>query len=191
MRVSSLFSSAFLSPTLLSLCIGIGLSTNAASAAPSAGQLTQPSYAPVQQRDSGRVTLPATTGLHAPQGSEQLYVVPTGIITEGGYPELTQETTRIESTLKGKRVSAASLFAAARELEAAYAKAGYLLTRVTLPPQQINDGAPLRVIITDGLLKKSMLPRFRSRRAAVWKACWLRLWEKSALHVTCSNAVYC
>lgn len=104
MRVSSLFSPAFLSPTLLSLCIGIGLSTSAASAAPSAGQLAQPSYAPVQQRDSGRVTLPATTDLHAPQGSEQLYVVPSGIIVEGGYPELAQDTARIESTLKGTRV---------------------------------------------------------------------------------------
>ncbi|WP_319802548.1 POTRA domain-containing protein, partial [Candidatus Symbiopectobacterium sp. NZEC135] len=108
----------------------------------------------MQQRDSGRITLPATTGLHAPQGSEQLYVVPSGIIVEGGYPELAQETARIESTLKGKRVSAALLFAAARELEAAYANAGYLLTRVTLPPQQINDGAPLRVIITDGFIEK-------------------------------------
>ncbi|QZN96496.1 ShlB/FhaC/HecB family hemolysin secretion/activation protein [Symbiopectobacterium purcellii] len=154
MRVSSLFSPAFLSPTLLSLCIGIGLNTSAASAAPSAGQLAQPTYAPVQQRDSGRITLPATTGLHAPQGSEQLYVVPSGLIVEGGYPELAQETARIASTLKDKRVSAALLFAAARELEAAYAKAGYLLTRVTLPPQQINDGAPLRVIITDGFIEK-------------------------------------
>ncbi|MFT8212094.1 MAG: hypothetical protein ACMZI0_18735 [Symbiopectobacterium sp.] len=77
--------------------------------------------------------MPATTGQHAPQGSEQLYAVPSGVIVEGGYPELAQETARIESTIKGKRVSAAMLFATARELEVAYTYVEFLPYDSPLP----------------------------------------------------------
>lgn len=146
--------SSLLAPTLLSLSIAASLHAGAVMAAPSAGQLVQPSYAPVQQHTGGGITLPATTGLTAPNGAEKLFVTPAGLRVEGGFPQLASETARIESRVKGRRVSAANLFAAAQELETAYIKAGYLLARVSLPPQQLKDGAPLRVVITDGYVEK-------------------------------------
>ena len=54
----------------------------------------------------------------------------------------------------GQRVSGAAIFAAARELEAAYAKAGYVLVRVTLPPQKLVSGAVLRLVVIDGMIER-------------------------------------
>lgn len=98
----------------------------------------------------GGLSLPVTTGLNAPKGADKLRVTPSGLSVEGGLPALEGQTTAIEASLKGKRVTGADLFAAARQLEEAYAKAGYVLVRVTLPAQTIKDGKPLRLIVTSG-----------------------------------------
>lgn len=162
-----LLSHSFLTPGLLSLSIAAILHAGAATAAPTAGQLVQPSYAPVQQHVGGGIMLPATAGLTAPAGAEKLFVTPAGLQVEGGFPTLANATARIETRIKGRRVSAAYLFAAAQELETAYINAGYLLARVSLPPQQIKDGAPLRVVITDGYVERidaSALPESARHR---------------------------
>ncbi len=46
------------------------------------------------------------------------------------------------------------MFAAARDLEAAYARAGYVLVRVILPPQQLVNGARLKLIVVDGFIER-------------------------------------
>lgn len=119
--------------------------------AQTASQLTQDSYAPPVIRPvSGGLSLPATTGLNAPAGAGRLRVTPSGLIVEGGLPQLASETAEIEMRLKGKQVTGTDLFAAARDLEAAYARAGYLLVRISLPPQTIRDGHPLKLAVTSG-----------------------------------------
>lgn len=119
--------------------------------AQTASQLVAPSYAPPMVRPvEGGLSLGGATGLDAPQGAEKLSVTPSSLIVEGGRPELAAETVAIEATLKGKRVTGADLFAAARKLEEAYAKAGFLLVRVSLPPQTVRSGRPLRLVVIDG-----------------------------------------
>lgn len=140
--------------------------------AQTASQLTEPSYAPPVVRPvRGGLTLPTTPGLEAPPGAEALLVTPAGLTVDGGLAPLAAETSAIASRLAGKRVSGADLFAAARDLEAAYARAGYLLVRVSLPPQTIVDGQPLRLVVTDGYVETvdvSALPSpVRGRLAAV------------------------
>lgn len=119
--------------------------------AQTASQVTQPSYAPPAVRAvDGGLSLPETTGLDAPKGAEKLRVTPSGLDVAGGKPELAKETVAVETALKGKRVTGAELFAAARKLEEAYARAGYVLVRVSLPPQTIKDGKPLKLVVTSG-----------------------------------------
>nr|WP_272211533.1 ShlB/FhaC/HecB family hemolysin secretion/activation protein [Marinicella sp. W31]MDC2877429.1 ShlB/FhaC/HecB family hemolysin secretion/activation protein [Marinicella sp. W31] len=71
----------------------------------------------------------------------------------GGLPALADETAAIEARFKNKKVSAADLFAAANALEAAYVQAGYPLVRVSLPPQTIEDGEALALVVTDGYVE--------------------------------------
>ena len=129
---------------------GVGLAAMPAQAQ-TASQVTQESYAPpVVRAVDGGLSLPTSTGPDAPKGAEKLRVRPSGLVVEGGLPQLEPQTAAIEATLKGKRVTGADLFTAARQLEEAYAKAGYLLVRVTLPAQTIKDGNLLRLVVTDG-----------------------------------------
>ncbi|TBW38295.1 ShlB/FhaC/HecB family hemolysin secretion/activation protein [Siculibacillus lacustris] len=122
--------------------------------AQTASQITLPTYAPpIARTADGGLTLGGSTGLEAPKGAETLSVTPSGLTIAGGRPELSGETAAIEAVLKGKRVTGADLFAAARKLEEAYARAGYVLARVSLPPQTIRNGQPLRLVVTEGFVE--------------------------------------
>ncbi len=136
--------------------------------AQTASQVARPSYAPaIIQQAGGGLALPASSGLQAPDGADQLFVTPSGLNVSGGLPVMAEETAVIEGSIKGKRVSGAALFAAASQLEAAYARAGYLLVRVSLPPQTIQDGHPLKLVVTRGYVESvdiSAIPeRVRAR----------------------------
>ncbi|WP_174802872.1 ShlB/FhaC/HecB family hemolysin secretion/activation protein [Martelella limonii] len=122
--------------------------------AQTAGQVVEPSYAPpVIRQPSGGLVLPQSTGQEAPEGADQLFVTPSGLDIEGGLPALAGETARIEAEFADKRVSAADLFRAANELELAYIRAGYPLVRVSLPPQTIEDGQKLKLVVSSGYVE--------------------------------------
>lgn len=119
-----------------------------------ASQLTEDSYAPAPVKPGkGGVAIAASTGPQAPEGAETLFVTPSGLVVEGGIAAMQAQTNAIEARLAGRRVMAADLFKAAADLEAAYAQAGYILARVSLPPQTLTDGQPLRLVVTDGYVE--------------------------------------
>ncbi|NVK35372.1 MAG: ShlB/FhaC/HecB family hemolysin secretion/activation protein [Rhodobacteraceae bacterium] len=150
MTVHNILSSSVSALVFTGLIAGFGPSAFAQTAS----QITQPSYAPpVIRQAGGGLDLPATGDLKAPAGAEKLHVTPSGLVVKGQLPGLEAETAKVEASLKGKRVTGADLFAAARALEAVYAQAGYLLARVTLPPQTIKDGLPLKLTVTDGYVE--------------------------------------
>ncbi|MCA0962422.1 ShlB/FhaC/HecB family hemolysin secretion/activation protein [Salipiger bermudensis] len=158
---------AALRPAVLLLGAGVAL-TGGSALAQTAGQLAEPSYAPpVISAEGGGVVLPAGTGAAAPAGAESLFVTPSGLRVEGALPGVEAETAAIAERLTNRRVSAAALFAAASELEAAYARAGYVLARVVLPPQTVADGAPLTLSVIDGHVSgvetEGLPPRAASR----------------------------
>ena len=110
-------------------------------------------------------------GLDTPPGAEKLFVTLRGVEIESGFPGLAGDAEAIRARLMGRRVSGADIFAAARDLEAAYAKAGYVLVRVTLPRQKLVNGAVLRLFVINGYIErvetKDLPDRVRSRIAAV------------------------
>ncbi|MFA7751987.1 POTRA domain-containing protein, partial [Klebsiella pneumoniae] len=86
-------------------------------------------------------------------------------------PALADRTRAIAGRLEGRTVSAAELFTAARDLEQAYAAAGYALVRVVLPAQALRDGGDLRLLVIDGLIERvetgGLPPEIRERIAAI------------------------
>src|SRR5580704_4669466 len=94
-----------------------------------ASQITPPSFRPNLERQGG-FALPGTPGLATPAGAEKLFVKLSGVSIKGGLPALAAATAELEARLTGHRISGADVFAAARELEAAYATAGFVLVRV-------------------------------------------------------------
>ena len=140
---------------------------------PGASQITPPTFRPpLEKGRAAGPAVPAPPPVEAPAGAEKLFVQFGGLVVEGGFPEMAAETRALETRLvTGKRVSGADLFAAASELEAAYAQAGFVLARVVLPPQKLDDGAVLRLIVIDGYIErletKNLPQRVRERVTAI------------------------
>jgi len=138
----------------------------AAAQAQTASQITPPSFRPNLERQGG-FALQGGGGLATPTGAEKLSVRLSGVKIKGALPPLAAATAELERRLVGRSVSGAEIFAAARDLEAAYAKAGYVLVRVILPPQHLANGARLTLTVVDGFIErielKDVPDRVRSR----------------------------
>jgi hemolysin activation/secretion protein len=136
-----------------------------------ASQITPPSFRPDLPRIGGSLVFSGQPGLEAPPGSDRLSITLSGVTVEGGRPELAAEQAALTGRLVGGPVAVSELFAAAQELEAAYARAGLVLVRVVLPPQELRDGGRLRLVVVDGFIERidaSQLPdRVRGRATAL------------------------
>ena len=136
------------------------------SLAQTASQITPPSFASNPERGGGFV-IPGGAGSAAPAGAEKLFVKLSGLCVTGGLPQLEAATAALEARLTGRQVSGTEVFAAAHELEAAYAAAGYVLVRVILPPQKLVDGARMKLVVVDGFIERietgNVPERVRSR----------------------------
>jgi hemolysin activation/secretion protein len=102
---------------------------------------------------SAAIAIPQVDGLVAPAGSENLVVTPGAVTVDGAFPELAAQTRAIVAQLQGHRVNLAQIYAAASAIEAAHARAGYVLARVTMPPQQLVEGGALRIVVVDGFIE--------------------------------------
>jgi hemolysin activation/secretion protein len=113
------------------------------------------------------VAIPQAGTLEAPQGAGQLSVRIGKVTVEGGFAELDAQTAAIVTPLEARSVTLAEIYQAASEIEAAYARAGFVLARVAVPPQSLMDGGPLRIRVIDGYVESvdfSAVPA-RARRA--------------------------
>lgn len=97
--------------------------------------------------------LPEPAPAAAPQGAETLFVTLQDVQVEGGFPEFAAQTQALAAPLAGQRVAATAFYGLADAIEALYRAAGYVLVRVTLPPQTVKDGGTLRLLVVDGFLE--------------------------------------
>lgn len=121
--------------------------------AQTASQITPPTLAPPVTKAPGRVEIPQGGGPQAPAGAEALEVTLGDVAVEGADIDATA-LADLRARLLGKRVRVSDIYAAARALEAHYAQAGRVLVRVTVPPQQLDDGATLRLVVTQGYVER-------------------------------------
>ena len=135
--------------------IGIALVASPQSAvAQTASQITPRSFEPSLQGRGGGFVIPQGAGPEAPIGADRLSVRIKAVRIDGGLPALAEKEREIRASLVGRKVSAAELFNAAKQLEQAYVAAGYGLVRVVLPAQRLLDGATLRLQVIDGFVER-------------------------------------
>lgn len=142
--------------------LALSVTLDSAALAQTASQITPPSFRPNLERPGG-FSLSGGGGLVTPGGAEKLFVKLAGVRVEGGFRELSEATAALEARLMGRAVSGAEIFAAARDLEAAYAAAGYVLARVILPPQKLVDGSRLRLVVVEGYVQRIELKNVPER----------------------------
>lgn len=116
----------------------------------SASQTTPPSFRPSPIRSGGSVVFSGQPGLDTPAGADRLSVTLSGLSVDGNAADRAGAIAALRARLAGKKILASEIFAAVRDLEAAYARAGFVLMRVVRPAQTLKDGGSLKVAVIDG-----------------------------------------
>ena len=117
-------------------------------------QVTPQTLRPAAPSPPGGLDLSGGARLQAPAGTAALSFIVGRLRIEGAFPELESETRSLARAIEGHRVTVAQIYEFANALEQAYARAGYVLVRVTVPPQKLNDRGPLRIVVVDGFIEK-------------------------------------
>jgi hemolysin activation/secretion protein len=89
----------------------------------------------------------------APPNTEGLFVRIGDIAVKDGFPEFAADTEALLSPVRKQRISVANLYKLAESIEMLYRNAGYILVRVLIPPQSLNDGDTLQLIVLDGFIE--------------------------------------
>jgi len=144
---------------------------SAPAQAQSASNLTPDSFQPRTRRLNGTLEFSGAPGLDAPAGADELDILIANVVVEGAYPELIDITRAAETRLTRGRIPVSEIFETASDLEAAYIEAGFVLARVVLPEQSLNDGGTLRLVVVRGFVEEVDLtdtpPRLRRRIGAL------------------------
>ena len=140
---------------LLILAAAAGVVGAGAAQAQTASQITPPTFRPAPRSGSGSgLVFSGQPGLGTPAGAERLNVRLSGVTVEGAPPELAAETRVFEQRLLRGSILASEIFAAARDLEAAFARAGFVLSRAVLPAQTLRNGDRLRLVVVNGFIER-------------------------------------
>ena len=141
------------------------------AAAQTAGQIAPETLRPPERVAPDRIELPATPGPQAPPGADRLQLRVGQLQIEGTLPGMEAATAAIATPLAGQTVPVSALFEAAQALEAAYARAGFVLARIVLPAQTLADGGPVRLIVINGRIERldteGLPPLIRRRAEAI------------------------
>jgi hemolysin activation/secretion protein len=134
---------------LLAAAAGAGLAH--AASLPSPGQTAPQTVKPSAAPPVATVLPPPVAA--APAGSEALRFRTGAIAVDGGLDALAPETQALTAQAQGRTMSVADLYALAGRIEAAYARRGFILARVAVPPQTLADGAAVRLTVIDGFIQ--------------------------------------
>ncbi len=132
-----------------------------AASGQTASEITPENFSPQLQRLGGSIVFTGQTGTEAPPGSEAIGITLSGVNLKDGLPELASENEAFVARLTRGRIPVSEMFQAVSDLEAAYADAGFVLTRVVLPQQTLRDGGRLSVVVVNGFIERvdtSQLP---------------------------------
>jgi hemolysin activation/secretion protein len=111
---------------------------------------------PRSQPRGTTITLPSTV---APAGAETVKLILREVLIEGGTVYNIEEIATIYHDLLGRRITLAEVYGIAQKITARYGNDGYVLSRVIVPPQQLNPGgAVVRLQIIEGYVDRVEWP---------------------------------
>lgn len=137
---------------LVALASGVAIPAAAQAQSVAPSQVTPRDIAPTPPTEPHAALTPPSES-QAAQGDAALMLDTGDVEIEGGFAALDAAHATLVARIGHQHLSLAELFAAARALEQAYAQQGYILVRVTLPPQRLAPGAPVRVLVIDGFIE--------------------------------------
>lgn len=133
---------------------GLALTPQLASAQSTApSSITPSSLRPDDSDKSVQIDIPEAAGLEPPAGAGNLTVTLDAVSIDGGFPELASTSAAILAPVEKRSASLADIYRRVAAVEAAYARAGFVLARVVVPPQSLRDGGTMRIVVIDGFIE--------------------------------------
>lgn len=120
-----------------------------------AGRVVKGNFAPampVQQRPA--LDLGNFSGADVPAGAEQVMLDINGVRFEGDPCPVPQAASDLRRAMAAPHLTVADLYAHVQAMEQELSQAGYVLTRVIVPPQRIEPGNPVRIKIINGRIDR-------------------------------------
>lgn len=124
-----------------------------ANAQVSPSRVTPDTLRPAPTSQQHALLLSGGAGLQPPPGANQLKVSLRRLTIAGAFPELDDANRAFALAIEGRLITVAQIYDLANVLEQAYARAGYVLARITVPPQRLDDGGVLRIMVVDGFVE--------------------------------------
>jgi hemolysin activation/secretion protein len=125
-----------------------------AQPAPPPSQVAPPVIAP-SAPSAPRISLPnVPAGAAIPEAAKKLSFVLTGVDVEGEFDELAAARHQLTDPLIGKRITVAVVLDLADKVQQAYVRAGYVLVRVFVVPQELGQRARVKLRVIDGFVER-------------------------------------
>lgn len=128
-------------------------STVAFAQAVSPSQVTPPTLRPPPSNQAPSFN-PEESGQQERAHTLSMSVQVRHVIVTNGLAALADDTQRLLEPYENRRVTGDEIFTLAHALEQAYARHGYVLVRVVVPPQRIANGDVLRLDVVDGFIEE-------------------------------------
>ena len=120
------------------------------SGAEAGRDLSQPDIA-LPSDDAGSISVPGSTAVEVPQGAAQASFVLRSFVIEGATAFPADELASFYQDMLGKKITVADAFQIAANIELKYRNAGYVISRVVVPPQEVTDGT-FKVRVIEGFI---------------------------------------
>ena len=147
-------SPSFLHLPLLGLLIAafVFSGSSSASAEPSAGQLVPSSYsAPIALPKSG-IQLGSAENAVVPPGANESNLKIGDVLVEGLDPQFSADTQSFIGPLRGQKKPVSEIYAVAARIQKLYSDSGSFLTRVVIPPQNVQNGGTVKLKVIEGFI---------------------------------------
>ena len=138
---------------IIILSTAIPTAIAAQTAIPAPNTVTPPTLQPEHGPELPAILLPPTETLSPPTGAEDFRFTPGQVSVEGAFPRVASAVASLARTIEGRTVTLADVYRMASAIEAAHARQGFVLARVSIPPQRLVDGGPVRIVVTDGFIE--------------------------------------
>ncbi len=122
-----------------------------------AGRVVRGSFAPEPGKAKAVLDIGNFSGARPPAGAESVELTIDGVRFEGDVCPLPAAAERLTQALarrEGRKLDVAELYDRVHEMEQEIADAGWVLTRVQIPPQQISPGQPVTIRVVNGYIEK-------------------------------------
>lgn len=120
------------------------------SGAEAGRDLSQPDLA-MPSSKAGSITVPGAAAVEVPAGAAEARFVLNSFDIEGATAFSADELMPLYQEMLGKTVTVADAFQVAANIELKYRNAGYVISRVVVPPQEITNG-DFKIRVVEGFI---------------------------------------